>query len=128
MALVIHYVHDRVTMLGELHRVLCPLGRLVISTSHPTADWLTDGGGYFEARHVEEQWSGGFRHRFWRQLLTRWCAEFTAAGFAIEALVEPQPAPQMVHHHPREYVTLSHEPGFIAFRLAKAPGGPDTGA
>ena len=130
MALVIHYVHDRVAALGELHRVLCPQGRLVISTSHPTADWLTDdgGGGYFEARHVEEQWSGGFRHRLWRQPLTRWCAEFTAAGFVIENLVEHQPTPQMAHHHPRQYATLSREPGFIAFRLAKAPAGPDTGA
>jgi SAM-dependent methyltransferase len=128
MALVIHYVHDRVTALGELHRVLRPHGRLVISTSHPTTDWLTDGGGYFEVRHVEEQWSGGFRHCFWRQPLTRWCKEFTAAGFVIEALVEHQPAPQMAHHHPREYATLSREPGFIAFRLAKAPAHPDTGA
>lgn len=128
MALVIHYLHDRLTALRELHRVLRPQGRLVISTSHPTADWLAGNGGYFEARRVEEQWSGGFRHRYWRQPLTAWCAEFAAAGFVIETLVEHQPEPRMADHHPREYARLAHEPGFIAFRLAKAPAGPDTRA
>ncbi|MGW1158841.1 class I SAM-dependent methyltransferase [Streptomyces sp. NPDC002519] len=53
-ALVIHYVRDCVAALRELHRVLRPDGCLVLSTSHPTADWLADGGSYFDACHVEE--------------------------------------------------------------------------
>lgn len=119
MALVIHYLTDRITALRELHRVLRPHGRLVISTSHPTADWLADGGSYFDARHVEQQWSCGMVHRFWRQPLMRWIAEFTAAGFTLERLVEHQPTPPMARHHPAEYAKLSREPGFIAVRLAK---------
>jgi SAM-dependent methyltransferase len=121
LALVLHYLRDRVAVLRELHRILAPHGRVVISTSHPTADWLADGGGYFDARHVRQQWSGGMVHRFWRQPLGAWCAEFTAAGFVIEQLVEHQPDAAMAGHHPAEHATLSREPGFIAFRLAKAP-------
>lgn len=121
MALVLHYVHDRVAALGELHRVLRPHGRLVISTSHPTADWLADGCGYFDARYVEQQWSGAMTHRFWRQPLHAWCAEFTTAGFVIAQLVEHQPDQEMARRHPADHATLSREPGFIAFRLAKAP-------
>ncbi len=118
-ALVIHYVRDRVAALRELHRVLQPAGRLILSTSHPTADWLTDGGSYFDARHVEETWTGGMLHRYWRQPLERWVAEITEAGFVIERLVEHRPAPAMAQHHPHEYAKLSREPGFIALRLAK---------
>jgi len=120
LALLIHYVDNRVAALRELHRVLDPHGRLVVSTSHPTADWLCDGGSYFAARRVEQQWSCGLRHRFWRQPLAGWCAEFTAAGFVIENIVEHQPTDGMAHIHPDEYAVLARQPGFIAFRLAKA--------
>jgi SAM-dependent methyltransferase len=119
MALVIHYVEDRVAALRELHRVLRPHGRLVLSTTHPTADWLGNGGGYFDERYVEEQWSRGMVNRFWRQPLTRWFDEFTDAGFTVERLVEHQPTKTMAHRHPEQYAKLSREPGFIAFRLAK---------
>lgn len=119
--LVIHYVQDRVAALRELHRVLAPTGRLVVSTSHPTADWLADGGSYFDARHAEETWTGGMLHHYWRQPLQMWVEEFTAGGFVIEQLVEHRPDPQMADRHPRAYAKLSREPGFIAFRLAKTP-------
>ncbi|MDQ0773033.1 SAM-dependent methyltransferase [Streptomyces aurantiacus] len=115
--LVIHYVRDRVAALRELHRVLRPDGRLVLSTSHPTADWLADGGSYFDARHVEETWTGGMLHRYWRQPLERWVAEITEAGFVIERLVEHRPTPAMDRHHPHTYAKLSREPGFIALLL-----------
>ncbi|WP_329431156.1 class I SAM-dependent methyltransferase (plasmid) [Streptosporangium sp. NBC_01495] len=121
LALVIHYVRDRVAALRELHRVLRPHGRLVLSTSHPTADWLTDGGSYFDARYVEEKWSCGLVHRFWRQPLQQWINEFTAADFVIERLVEHQPTAEMARHHSAEYGKLLREPGFIAVRLTKAP-------
>lgn len=120
--LVIHYVRNRVAALRELHRVLTPTGRLILSTSHPTADWLADdGGGYFDSRHVEHTWTCGMRHRFWRQPLQRWFEEITAADFIIDHLVEHRPDPQMARHHPSDYAKLSREPGFIAYRLAKKP-------
>jgi ubiquinone/menaquinone biosynthesis C-methylase UbiE len=120
MALVIHHVHDRVAALRELHRVLRPHGWLVVSTSHPTADWLQHSGSYFDEGYAEEQWSHGMHHRFWRRPLTRWFAEFTDAGFIVERLIEHQPVEKMAHRHPQTYAKLSREPGFIAFRLAKA--------
>uniref|UniRef100_A0AAU2JY15 Class I SAM-dependent methyltransferase n=1 Tax=Streptomyces sp. NBC_00049 TaxID=2903617 RepID=A0AAU2JY15_9ACTN len=38
LALVLHYAHDRVRTLRELARTLRPDGRIIVSTSHPTAD------------------------------------------------------------------------------------------
>lgn len=119
MTLVIHYVPDRVACLRELHRVLRPEGRLIVSTSHPTADWMMDGGSYFAERFVDDQWSCGMLSRFWRQPLESWISEFCKAGFTVERLTELRPADTMADRHPEEYEKLSREPGFIAFRLAK---------
>ena len=119
MALVIHHVRDRSQALSELHRVLRPGGRLVLSTTHPTGDWLQNGGGYFDHGLVEETWQDDWQVSYWRQPLEAWCQEFADAGFLIERLVEPRPAPTMVETHPDVHAHLEQNPGFIAFRLLK---------
>ena len=123
MALVIHHVDDRVGALREICRVLRPLGRLVVSTHHPVGDWRRQGGSYFDTEVIEETWVRGWQVRYWRQPLTRTCAEFAEAGFWIERLVEPLPAPEMALADPEHDERLRHEPGFIAFRLVKPPPG-----
>lgn len=119
MALVIHHLDDRVSALRELHRVLRPGGFLVVSTHHPTNDWLRHGGSYFTTEAIEETWSRGWHVRYWRQPMTASWNEFTEAGFVVERLVEPLPDPEMGEQFPEDYETLRREPAFIAFRLLK---------
>jgi SAM-dependent methyltransferase len=117
-ALAIEYVDDRVRTLAELRRVLRPGGALVLSRQHPTGDWLRHGGSYFDVRTIEETWSKGWRVRYWLAPLERTCEEIFAAGFVIERLLEPRPAPQAAALDPEEYQRLAREPrGFLAFRL-----------
>jgi SAM-dependent methyltransferase len=122
-ALALHYLDDRVAVLREFRRVLVPCGAVVLSTAHPTADWLRLGGSYFAVEPVTESLSP--RHdwpvRAWRLPLTALCEEFHDAGFLIERLVEPRPAPEMAQRYPDDYARLEREPGFIAFRLTPAP-------
>ena len=122
LALVIHHIDDRVAVLSELHRVLKPGGVLVVSTHHPTADWLRLGGSYFTTEKLDELWHHGqWRVRYWRQPLTATCDEFAQAGFLIERLVEPRPVAEMAKHHPDDYAKLLREPGFVDFRLRRPP-------
>ncbi|MFI1765279.1 class I SAM-dependent methyltransferase [Streptomyces sp. NPDC020800] len=119
LTLVLHYLPDRVSTLRELARVLRPSGQIVVSTSHPTADWLTHGGSYFASGFIEEPWSNGMSHRYRHQSLQAWLDEFTAAGLTLDRLVEHQPIPTMARHHPGEHEKLSRQPGFMAVRLRK---------
>lgn len=120
MALVIHHIDDRVRALTEVHRVLRAGGRLIVSTSHPTWDWLRLGGSYFDRALVAETWQDSWQVRYWRQPLEAWCQEFTDAGFAIERIVEPRPADTMADRYPDAHDRLERNPGFIAFSLAKS--------
>lgn len=121
MALVLHHLDDRVATYRELRRVLRPEGRLVVSTIHPTNDWMRLGGSYFASEVVEETWHETWHVRYWRQPLEAWCAEFTRAGFVIERLIEPRPVADMADSHPDYYERLQRQPEFIAFCLMKTP-------
>jgi SAM-dependent methyltransferase len=119
MALVIHHLDDRVSILREVHRALRGDGRLVISTHHPTNDWIVHGGSYFETSLIEETWKRGWRVRYWRLPLSQLASEFSEAGFVIDSIAEARPSEDVADRYPDEYDTLSKEPGFIAFQLTK---------
>jgi SAM-dependent methyltransferase len=121
-ALAIEYVDDRVAALRELRRVLRRGGALVLSRQHPTGDWLRHGGSYFDVRTIQETWSTGWTVRYWLASLETTCAEIYSAGFFIERLTEPRPAPEAAAIDPTEYQRLAREPrGFMAFRLRRRP-------
>lgn len=119
-ALAHHYVNDRPAFLREARRVLRPHGSLVISTHHPTSDWVRLGGSYFDTSAVTEVWRKGWEITAWRAPLTLLCEEFAEAGFLIERLVEPLPVPEMADEHPDVHAALSISPGFVLFRLRPA--------
>jgi ubiquinone/menaquinone biosynthesis C-methylase UbiE len=121
-ALVIHHLDDREACLREFFRVLRRGGHVVISTQHPTTDWLRKGGSYFETKLEEDIWhreTDDYTIRFWREPLTAFCGAVTDAGFLIERLVEPLPASAMRERSPEHWEKLHHRPGFLVLRLIK---------
>lgn len=120
-ALMIHYLEDPEPMLRDIHRVLTPRGRLIVSTTHPTTDWARKGGSYFESRWESDVWSVGVEVPYWRTPLDQIVADFTDAGFVIERLVEHRASDEFKAVDPEQHAELSERPGFIAFRLIKHP-------
>ncbi len=121
-ALVIHHLEDRAACLREFFRVLKPGGRAVVSTQHPTTDWLRKGGSYFDVTQEQDVWHRGeqeFTVNFWREPLTSFCAAISRAGFLIDRLVEPLPAESMRERSPEDWEKLRREPGFLVVRLLK---------
>ena len=121
-ALAIHYADDRGAAFAEFCRILRPGGALVVSTQHPTIDWLRKGGSYFDVKLETDIWptpSGDQPVHFWREPLSALCAAATDAGFLIERVIEPLPADTMRERYPEDYDKLTTEPGFLLLRLFK---------
>jgi ubiquinone/menaquinone biosynthesis C-methylase UbiE len=121
-ALAIHHAADRGAAFREFFRVLRAGGAAVISTQHPTTDWLRKGGSYFDTVLETDTWrmaSGEQQVRFWREPLSALCGAATDSGFLIERVIEPLPAQSMRELDPEEYEKLSKRPGFLILRLLK---------
>ncbi len=121
-ALAIPYSNDRELTLTEFFRILKPGGRAILSTQHPTEDWLRKGGSYFATQRETDIWTtadGEVEVTFWREPLSALCTAATRAGFLIDLIDEPLPAPSMEQFEPETFKKLSERPGFLIVGLSK---------
>ncbi|MQS06333.1 class I SAM-dependent methyltransferase [Streptomyces alkaliphilus] len=121
-ALMIHHITHRSQLLSELLRVLRPGGRLLLSTTHPTADWLHFEGSYHSSEWVDLGLGGsGVSIHYQRATLEVLLRELLGAGFVLDKLVEPRPGPGLREIDRERYERLSTAPTLLALRLVK-PG------
>ncbi|MFJ3204175.1 class I SAM-dependent methyltransferase [Streptomyces sp. NPDC086989] len=129
-SLVLHYLEDWGPALAELRRVLRPGGRLIASVDHPfVAYTIRDPRpDYFATTSYAFDWTFNGRSasmRFWRKPLHAMTDAFTAAGFRLSAISEPQPDPAARELFPDGFHALSAEPCFLFFVLdvPRSPAG-----
>ena len=117
---VFHHIRNREQLLGELRRVLRPGGWLLVSTSHPTADWRHFGGSYFSRDWSDLVLAGGEHSiHYQRTPLESFMSELLGAGFVLEQLVEPRPTPALREVDEARYDKLRRTPSFLAVRLRR---------
>lgn len=120
-SLVLHYLEDWDSVLGEVRRVLRPSGRFLFSTHHPTADArLHSPQDYFATLEVTEEW-GGWPVSFWRRPLRAMTESIVGSGFVITALAEPGPEPALEHLDAAVFARLRTQPAFLFFELRPRP-------
>lgn len=120
-ALVIHHVRARAQLLAEIFRALRPGGHLLISTTHPAADWHHFGDSYFSREWVDlpVKEHDDLAIHFQRSTIEEFLGELLSAGFTLETLIEPRPAPALRVIDPDAFERLSTHPSLLAARLLR---------
>lgn len=122
-SLALHYLDSWEATLREFHRVLTAQGKLVVSIHHPLRDYsLSPTGDYFSTERLEEVWrtfGGPMPVRFYRRPLGAVFADFAAAGFRLEKMLEPFPTEECRRRFPSDYERLSRTPFFLCLRFVK---------
>jgi SAM-dependent methyltransferase len=124
-SLVLHYLEDWGSTLAEMRRVLRTGGRLIVSVFHPTNDYLLERMAgrrpdYFSTYDWTDEWTFGGQTaliRCWSRPLHAMTDAFTAAGFRIAVISEPQPTPEARELFPDDFEILATAPNFLFFVL-----------
>ncbi|MGW2026676.1 class I SAM-dependent methyltransferase [Streptomyces decoyicus] len=121
-SLVLHYLEDWGPALAELRRILKPGGRLIASVDHPFAINLMHRQAgreaeynYFNTTNWTEEWTMGGQTAlmsFWHRPLHAMIEAFTAAGFRITVISEPEPDPAARELFPE---AIAAKPRFLCF-------------
>ncbi|WP_422747025.1 class I SAM-dependent methyltransferase [Mycobacterium sp. WMMD1722] len=121
-SLVLHYLQDWGPTLAEMRRVLKPSGRLIVSVEHPIIAYMIQqpSPDYFAVSSYSFEWTFDGRPApmtFWRRPLHAMTDAFTAAGFALSRISEPQPDPAARELFPEDFEALATQPNFLFFVL-----------
>ncbi|GAA3447334.1 class I SAM-dependent methyltransferase [Planomonospora venezuelensis] len=124
-SLVLHYLQDWGPALAEMRRVLRPGGRLVASVNHPFVDYVFQDPrpDYFATTSYTDEWTfngRSFPMVFWRRPLHAMTDAFTAAGFHLATISEPQPDPAARELFPDDFHDFSTKISFLFF-VAEVP-------
>ncbi|MFC4011292.1 methyltransferase domain-containing protein [Nonomuraea purpurea] len=125
-SLVLHYLEDWGPTLAEMRRVLRPGGRLIASVHHPFVDYLFQDPrpNYFATTSYTDEWTfngQSFPMTFWRRPLHAMTDAFTAAGFRLAVINEPQVDPAVRELFPDDFDDFVNKLSFLCFVVEVPP-------
>jgi ubiquinone/menaquinone biosynthesis C-methylase UbiE len=119
-ALMLHRIASRPRLLGNPRRILHPGGRMLVSTTHPTADWRKCGGSYYAEDWVDLPLAGGpLAVHYQRMPVETFLNELPAASFMLERLIELRPTPGLRELDETAYTKLYQARCFLAVKLLR---------
>jgi SAM-dependent methyltransferase len=124
-SLVLHYLENWGPVLAEFRRVLRPGGRVIMAVDHPFAIQALNllagrKTNYLATYRWTEEWTMGGQTApmsFWHRPVHAMTDAFTAAGFRISVIGEPQPVAEARELDPDGFRMLSNNPSFLFFVL-----------
>ncbi len=122
-SLVMHYFDDLAPLFGEVSRVLRPGGGLLFSFHHPMMEVIEgrelEGGGveylaaeYFHNDPYQFGVAPGMELTAYHHSFEDVFAALAAAGFRVDLLQEPRPAPESRRYNKQIYDQISRYPSF----------------
>lgn len=113
-SLAFHYVKDYTEMLSKIYHWLSPGGDFVFSVEHPvftaygSQAWYDDEYGKHLHWPLDHYFNEGKRNAIflgenvtkYHRTLTSYLSGLISSGFSIQAIVEPQPSPEMLQNIP----------------------------
>lgn len=82
-------------------------------------EWLLDLPDYYSTGVVEDRWSEGVVHRFWRRTMEELLGSLFQAGFLLDGYLEPTPSDDVLSQFPDENVPRT--PNFVFLRAIPDP-------
>lgn len=118
-SLVLHYLRDWAAPLAELHRVLRPGGKLLMSVNHPTVRLITHPDeDYFATWQYTDDFDFAGQSAsltMWHRPLHAITAAVLAAGFDLVSIDEPPPSPDTPAQLMPPRIASGERTAFLAF-------------
>lgn len=120
-SLSLHYIEDWHALFAKFASWMPSGGRLIFSTHHPLDDFdESPSGNYFKTEWYKEVWpSYKTEFLYTRRPFGAMVGAILQNGFALKAVVEPLPVPELEAIDSVTYERLSKTPPFICFECVK---------